>query len=33
LAYFSRKNTLKVESKIAPFIDEVASNAGATNAA
>ena len=30
LAYLSRKKMLKVESKIAPFIAEVASSAGAT---
>ena len=30
LAYFSRKNTLKVASKIAPFIADAASIPGAT---
>ena len=33
MAYFIRKKMLYVESKIAPFIAELASIAGATNAA
>ena len=33
MPYFSLKKTLKVESKIAPFIAEAASSAGAMNTA